>query len=56
MAARNSLKRSVTVMGNSDKMEEFEQMFQGELEEIVMNQDCQVGIKKLIETLKIQHV
>ena len=49
-------KRMSTVLGSRRQISDFEKMMEGELVTLVESEDCEAGIKLLVETLKKQHV
>ena len=49
-------KRMSTVLGTRRQLSDFEKMMEGELVTLVESQDCETGIRLLVDTLKKQHV
>lgn len=48
--------RMNTILGTRKQQDEFVRMMETELVSLVESQDCEAGIKLLVETLKKQHV
>lgn len=49
-------RRMSTTLGSRKQHDEFERLMEEELATLVESQDCEAGIKLLVDTLKKQHV
>ena len=52
----NQFRRMSTTLGSRKQADDFVRLMEGELVSIVQAEDCEAGIKLLVDTLKKQHV